>query len=121
LGRGINRGDIWLIDLGGKIRTRPVVILTRQNVIKYLNKVTVAEISTQGKGYPTEIFIGQRANLPKPSFVQADNIHTIAKYRLEKYLGTLHPALMRKISGKVVKALSLEDCISEFSINDTYH
>ena len=85
----MNRGDIWLINLGGQIGDRPVVVLTRQNVLNYLNKVTVAEIATRGKGYPTEIFIDQKANLPKPSFVQADNIHTVPKKRLEKFIGTL--------------------------------
>ena len=47
----MNRGDIWLINLGGRIGTRPVVVLTRQNVLDYLNKVTVAEITTRGIGY----------------------------------------------------------------------
>lgn len=105
----MNRGDIWLIDLGGKIGSRPVVILTRQNVLEYLNKVTVAEITTQGKGYPTEIYINQKANLPKPSFIQADNIHTVSKNRLDKYLGTLDPDTMSEVSRRVILALGLED------------
>lgn len=106
----MNRGDVWLIDLGGRIGTRPVVILTRQNVLEYLNKVIVAEITTKGKGYPTEIFIDQKANLPKPSFVQADNLHTVPKIRLEKYLGSLDPDTMREISRKLILALELESC-----------
>ena len=106
----MNRGDVWLINLGGRIGTRPVVILTRQKVLEYLNKVTVAEITTKGKGYPTEIFIDQKANLPKPSFVQADNLHTVPKNRLEKYLGSLDPDTMREISRKLVLALELESC-----------
>lgn len=107
----MNRGDIWLIDLGGKIGTRPAVILTRQNVLEHLNKVTVAEVTTKGKGYPTEVFIGQKANLSKPSFIQPDNIHTVPKHRLVKYMGTLDSAIMREVSKKVVLALELETCI----------
>ncbi len=109
----MNRGDVWLIDLGGKIGMRPVVVLTRQNVLPYLNKVIVAEVTTQGKGYPTEVFVDTRANLPRPSFVQADNIHTVAKKRLEKYLGTLDGETMSEISRKVVIALGLEECVFE--------
>lgn len=109
----MNRGDIWTIDLGGRIGPRPVVVLTRQNVLEYLNKVTVAEITTKGKGYPTEIDINQKANLPKPSFVQADNVHTVPKHRLEKYVGTLDPETMLQISRKLVLALELEDCLHE--------
>ena len=67
----MNRGDVWVINLGGHIGVRLVVIPTRQNVLEHLNKVSVAEITTKGKGYPTEIFIDQKANLSKPSFVQA--------------------------------------------------
>ena len=68
----MNRGDVWLLDLGGRIGRRPVIIVTRQNVLRYVNKVIVAEITTKGKGYPTEIDIGQKANLSKHSFIQAD-------------------------------------------------
>jgi mRNA-degrading endonuclease toxin of MazEF toxin-antitoxin module len=109
----MNRGDIWLINLVGRIGNRPVVVLTRQNVLEYLNKVTVAEITTRGKGYPTEIYVGQKANLPKPSFVQADNIHTVSKKRLEKYVGNLDKDSMLEISRKVVLALELEGCLYE--------
>jgi mRNA-degrading endonuclease toxin of MazEF toxin-antitoxin module len=53
---------------------------------------------------------GQKANLPKPSFVPADNIHTVLKKKLEKYLGTLDKDSMMEISGKAVLALELESC-----------
>jgi len=109
----MNRGDVWMIDLGGRIGRRPVLVLTRQKVLELVNKVTVAEITTQGKGYPTEIDIDQRANLPKPSFVQADNLHTVPKKRLERYLGTLDPETLREVSRRVVLALELESTFYE--------
>ena len=109
----MNRGDVWIIKLGGKAGTRPVVVLTRQNVLEYLNKVVVAEITTKGRGYPTEVFIDQKANLPKPSFVQADNIHTVSKKSLEKYVGTLNFDTVSEITKKVILALELEDSLSE--------
>lgn len=108
----MNRGDVWEADLGARPGTRPVVILTRGAVISYLNKVTIAEITTQGKGYPTEVDIDQQANLAQHSFVQLDNIQTIAKQRLVKYIGTLDDATMKVISEKVVLALNLEDAFS---------
>ncbi|HLE69817.1 MAG TPA: type II toxin-antitoxin system PemK/MazF family toxin [Vicinamibacteria bacterium] len=109
----MNRGDVWLIDLGRRIGRRPVVVLTRQNVLQYVNKVTVAEITTKGKGFPTEIDIDQKANLPKSSFIQADNVHTVPKQRLDKYVGTLDPETMREVSKKVILALELESFIYE--------
>jgi mRNA-degrading endonuclease toxin of MazEF toxin-antitoxin module len=72
--------------------------LTIIYVLKYLNKVIIAEITSQGKGYPTDIFISQKANLPKPSSVQADNLHTVPKKRLKKFLGALDPETMLAVS-----------------------
>jgi mRNA-degrading endonuclease toxin of MazEF toxin-antitoxin module len=105
----MKRGDIWWADLGGRAGKRPVVILTRSNVIPHRNKVTVAEITTQGKGYSTEVDIDQQANLPQQSFVQLDSIQTIAKTRLERLIGTLDDNAMKAIGQKVVLALNLED------------
>ena len=107
----MNRGDIWLVNLGGKTGKRPAVILTRQNVLEYLNKVTVAEVTTKGKGYPTEVFIDQKANLSKASFVQTDNIHTVPKQLLVKYIGTVNPETLKEVSRKVILALELETCL----------
>ena len=104
----MNRGDIWMVDLGGKAGKRPVVIITRQSVLAFLNKVSIAEITTKGKGYPTEIYVGQKANLPKSSFIQADNIHTIPKQKLVKYVGTLDTHTMEEVSKKIILALGLE-------------
>ncbi len=104
----MNRGDIWYVDLGGRAGRRPGVVITRQAVLDYINKVTMVEVTTRGKGYPTEVFIGTGGNLPAPSFVQADNIHTVPKQRLVKYSGTLDATTMVKISRKVVLALELE-------------
>ncbi|SPF40366.1 putative mRNA interferase [Syntrophobacter sp. SbD1] len=110
----MNRGDVWRIDLGGKAGTRPVVVLARQNVLDYLQKVVVAEITTKSQGYPTEVFIDQRANLLQPSFVQTDCLHTVAKNALQKYLGSLDSETMQLISQKVVFALQLESCSPQY-------
>jgi mRNA-degrading endonuclease toxin of MazEF toxin-antitoxin module len=50
--------------------------------------------------------------LPLPSYVQLDNIQTIPKQRLEKFIGALDDSTMKSISAKVVFALNLEDAFS---------
>ena len=107
----MNRGDVWQLDLGGRTGKRPAVILTRQGVIPHLNKLTVAEITSSGKGYPTEVPIGQKANLPKESYVQLDNIQTVARAQFVKYIGALDAATMRIVGRKLILALGLEDSI----------
>jgi len=107
----MNRGDVWQLDLGGRAGRRPAVILTRQGVIPHLNKLTVAEITSAGKGYPTEVAIGQKANLRRESYVQLDNLQTVSKARFVKYLGALESSTMRTIGRKLILALGLEDSI----------
>ncbi|MCH7755941.1 type II toxin-antitoxin system PemK/MazF family toxin [candidate division KSB1 bacterium] len=104
----MKRGDVWLVDLGPRAGKRPAVILTRDAVIPYLNKLTVAEITSKGKGYPTEIDIGLKANLKKRSFVHVDNIQTVSKERFIKAIGSLEEKIMNVISRKVIFALNLE-------------
>jgi mRNA-degrading endonuclease toxin of MazEF toxin-antitoxin module len=106
----MNRGDVWQLDLGGRSGRRPALVLTRQGVIPHLNKLTVAEITSVGKGYPTEVPIAHLANLPKESYVQLDNIQTVSKDRFLKYLGALDRSVMRTVGRKLVLALGLEDC-----------
>ena len=104
----MNRGDVWEVDLGGRAGRRPVVVLTRQAVIPHVNKVTVAEVTSRGKGYPTEVAVGQSANLRRESFVQLDNIQTVARGRFVKHLGTLGAETMRLVGRKLILALELE-------------
>lgn len=103
----MKRGEIWEADIGGRVGRRPVLILTRSGVIPYLSKVVVSEITTQGKGYPTQIAIGEAGNLRKSSFVSAESLHTVPKERLKRYLGDLPSDLLRQISQAVIFALDL--------------
>jgi len=107
----MKRGEVWQVDLGAKAGKRPALILTRGDVIPYLSKLTVAEITTQKKGYPTEVDIDQKANLPRPSVVQLDNIQTISKDRFIKLIGTLDRSDMRIINEKIIFALDLTETI----------
>jgi mRNA interferase MazF len=107
LGGEVKRGEIWEADVGGKVGKRPVLILTRSMVLPYLSKIVVAEVTTKGKGYPTQIAIGQQANLPKVSFVSAEALHSLPKERLKRYMGELPFDLLRKVNQAIVFALDL--------------
>jgi mRNA-degrading endonuclease toxin of MazEF toxin-antitoxin module len=103
----MKRGEIWEADIGGRAGKRPVLILTRSRVIPYLSKVVVAEITTKGKGYPTQIDIGQQGNLTKHSYVSAESLHSLPKERLIRNRGELSDFLLKKVSQAVIFALEL--------------
>lgn len=103
----MKRGEVWEADVGGKVGRRPVLILTRSGVIPHLSKVVVAEVTTRGKGYPTQIEIGNAANLPKSSWVSAESLHSVPKDRLHRHLGDLPADLLQKVNEAVLFALDL--------------
>lgn len=107
LGASMKRGEIWEADIGGKAGKRPVLILTRSGVIPHLSKLVIAEITSQGKGYPTQISIGLQGNLKKPSFVSSESLHSIPKDCLLRYLGELPQEKIQQVSQAIIFALDL--------------
>jgi mRNA-degrading endonuclease toxin of MazEF toxin-antitoxin module len=49
---------------------------------------------------PTEVAIAQKGNLPGESYVQLDNLPTVAKDRFVKHLGSLDAATMQEVGRK---------------------
>ena len=93
----INRGDIYLAALdpvvGKEIsKTRPVLVVSNNINNRYAGTVTVLPITSKklNQTYPFELFLPKgTGNLPKDSKVKADQIRTLDKTRLVKYVGNL--------------------------------
>ena len=49
----MNRGEVWLAEVGHK--RRPVLVLTRTEVLDVRSLVTVAEITTSARGLAAEV------------------------------------------------------------------
>lgn len=85
----VNQGEIWQFEFGRPDRRRPVVILTRQEVIPHLSNVTVAPITRTIRGLPNEVLVGVESGLKVPSAVNLDNVTTVPKAGLKGFVGTI--------------------------------
>lgn len=93
----IRRGHVYLAALdplvGSEIaKTRPVVIISNDKNNSLAGTVTVLPITSKNlnKHYPFEVFLPEgTANLPKHSKVKADQIRTLDKSRIVKFIGML--------------------------------
>jgi len=83
----MRRGEIWLADVGS--RPRPVVVITRDEVLEVRTNVTVAEITTQARGLAVEVPIDTDTGVHHPSVVNCDGLHTISQQRLTQRVGSL--------------------------------
>lgn len=92
----MNRGDIWLAEVGGK--RRPVLVLTRSEVLDVRLLVTVAEISTSQRGLVAEVALDHLAvGLERESVVNCDGIHTIAQSTLTSRVGVVGNGTMDSV------------------------
>jgi mRNA interferase MazF len=97
LARGIGRGDIWLYRYKHPDKRRPVVVLTRTEVISLLNTVMVAPITSTVRGAPSEVLVGLDEGLKGPSAVNLDHVQTVEQGALEHYVGRLSATKMKQV------------------------
>jgi mRNA interferase MazF len=103
----VNRGDVW--ETAGLPGGRhPVVVLTRDEAIPVLRRVTVAPITSMIRGLPSEVPIGQAEGLDRDSVVSCDNITTVAQDVLDRRLGVLGPVALRQLAAAITIALGLD-------------
>jgi mRNA interferase MazF len=79
------------IHLARLDKVRPVLILTREPVRDAMSKVTVIPITGTARGLSSEVPVGPRNGLDKPSAISCDNITTIDKALLGRQIGFLFP------------------------------
>lgn len=77
---------IWLARLD---KTRPVLVLTREEVRAVRQFVTVAPVTSTVRGLRSEVIVGQRNGLDHDSAVNLDSIVTIPREVLVRPLGAL--------------------------------
>jgi mRNA interferase MazF len=99
----VNRGDIWLYEFGHPDRRRPVVVLTRPEVIRLLHTVMVAPITSTIRGAPSEVAVGMEEGLEAPSAINLDHVQTVEQHRLRQYVGSVSAEKM----GDVCRALAI--------------
>lgn len=96
----MNRGEIWLAQVGRK--RRPVLVLTRREVIDVRALVTVAEVTTSIRNIAAEVdFDHQDAGLDRPSVINCDGLHTVTKASLTTYAGSVSEETMERVCAAV--------------------
>ena len=104
----IKRGDIFYADLNPIIGSeqggvRPVLIVQNNVGNRYSPTLVVLPLSAAKKPYlPTHIRICGSKMLPKDSIVLAEQIRTIDRNRLKRYVGSVGFEIMEKVD-KAVK------------------
>ena len=100
----MTRGEIWLAHVGRK--SRPVLVLTRPEVIDVRSLVTVAEVTSSIRGLAAEVeFPYSDVGLDRRSVINCDGLHTVAQASLRTYVGAIDTATMNKVCDAIDYAL----------------
>ena len=100
----MKRGEVWWAELGRK--RRPVLVLTRPEVIDVRELVTVAEVTTTVRGLAVEVPVeATEVGLPERSVVNCDGLHTVRRSSLVRRAGGLDEGTMQEVCRAVAYAL----------------
>ena len=100
----MTRGEIWFAQVGRK--RRPVLVLTRAEVIDVRALVTVAEITTSVRRIAAEVaFDHEDAGLTEPSVINCDGLHTMTRSALTEYAGTVGEDTLGRVCAAASSAL----------------
>jgi mRNA interferase MazF len=100
------RGEVWLADVGRK--PRPVLVMTRDEVLDVRANVTVAEVTSQARGLAVEVPIDVDAGIDRSSVVNCDGLHTIPQSTLTKRLGAVDDDTLDDVCGAISIALGCD-------------
>lgn len=110
----IRRGDVFFVNFGKTVgsiqgRVRPVIVLQNDIGNKHSPTIIVATITSKSykkRTMPTHIVFNMNG-LSKESVVQLEQITTIDKQQIKKYVGTMPDDVMSKINEAVKISLAL--------------
>ena len=97
MAKNLKRGSIWMYNFKKPDKLRPVLILSRQDVIGLIDTVIVAPITKTIYGVPSEVTVGIDEGLKHDSAVNLDHIQTVSASKLNRYIGSLNKEMMTKV------------------------
>jgi mRNA interferase MazF len=104
----MRRGEVRWYTFKIPDKRRPVLILTRNSAIGFLNALTVAPITTTIRDIPSEVLLTPDDGLLTDCAANMDNIQTVPKHRLGSMISYLTLERMEAVNQAVAFALGLD-------------
>jgi mRNA interferase MazF len=99
------RGEVWLADLD---KRRPVIVLTRDPLGRYLNAVIVSPVTSTVRRVSTEVTVGPDDGVRRSGVINLDNMQLVARERLARRVGVVRPETMQAVCSAVAVAVGCD-------------
>ncbi len=103
----MKRGEIRWYKFARPDKKHPVLILTRNSVLEYLNEVAVAPVTSTVRNIPSEVFLTEADGMPKDCAVNCDHLQTVSKGKIGSLITFLPPEKMTAVGEAVRFALDM--------------
>lgn len=103
----MKHGEIRWYQFARPDKKRPVLILTRDSVLKYLGEVTVAPITSTIRDIPSEVFLSKADGMPRDCAVNCDHLQTVSKGKIGSLITSLPLAKMADVGRAIRFALDI--------------
>ena len=106
----MKRGELYRVYKPGDDRKqfRTFVVVSRQTLIdSRFPSVVCAPVMTEGQGLATQVSIGIEEGMKHDSWVHCDNLRSIQKSDLTRFIGSIPPGKMPKLDYALTVALDL--------------
>ena len=103
----MKHGEIRWYKFARQDKRRPVLILTRNSVLEYLDEVTIAPITSMVRDIPSEVFLSKADGMPRYCAVNCDHLQTISMGEIGSLISTLSPPKMADVGRAIRFALDI--------------
>jgi mRNA interferase MazF len=101
-------GEIWLADLGLAAKTRPVVIVSRQDPNPPRSLVLYVPLTTKRRNSRYEVPLPRLPFLDRESVANVQGLASVPTVRLERKIGRLSTDIMERLKDALPFALDLQ-------------
>ena len=88
-------------------KKRPVIILTRNTILEYLDEVTIAPITSTIRDIPSEVFLSIQDGMINECAINCDHLQTVSKSKIGPLITTLSNEKLMEIRKAICFALNL--------------
>ena len=103
----MKRGEIRWYKFKLPDKKRPILILTRDSVLKYLGEVTVAPVTLTVRDIPSEVLLSKPDGMPKDCAINFDHIQTVSKGKIGSLITTLSTDKLEQVREAIQFALDI--------------
>ena len=103
------RGEIRACRFPAPDKERPVLVLTRSEMIEHLHTVTVAPLTSTIREVPSEVVVGPEVGLKRTSAINLHHVATVPRAGLRSYVGAVSPEILERVRAALLHALGFSD------------